>query len=114
MRDQWFDKRTQPLPNVAIMKTIASIEEIRAEIQRRITCSEWAGGYGADCEAPTPRRIARDGIANWTAHVAPTAKRGCEGFLLDIVASVRRDYDLSPQPLTEAIADLLSGRKSPF
>jgi hypothetical protein len=80
------------------MKTVASIEEIQAEIQRRIACSDWASGYCAECEAPFPLRISHDGIANWTAQVAPSAKRGCEGFLLGIVASVRRDYDLPPQP----------------
>jgi hypothetical protein len=96
------------------MKTIASIEEIRAEIQRRISASEWASGYGADCEAPIPWRTSHDGVANWTAQTAPTAKRGCEGFLLDIVASVRQDYDLPPQSLSDAVASLLGGRNSPF
>ena len=95
------------------MKTIASIEEIHADIQRRISSSVWASGYCADCEAPVPWRIPHDGVANWMAHVAPTAKRGCEGFLLDIVASVRQDYHLPPQPLTDAIAYLLRGGTSP-
>jgi hypothetical protein len=70
------------------MKTIASIEEIRAEIERRISSSKWANGYCANWEAPIPVRISHDGVANWLAHIAPTAKRGCEGFLLYIVASV--------------------------
>jgi hypothetical protein len=96
------------------MKTIASIEEIRAEVQRRIGSSKWANGYCANCEAPIPVRILHDGVANWMAHVAPTAKRGCEGFLLDIVASVRQDYDLPTQSLDDATRSLLSGRKSLF
>jgi hypothetical protein len=41
-------------------------------------------------------------------------KRGCEGFILGIVAAVRRDYDLPAQPLMEAIARLLIGREGPF
>jgi hypothetical protein len=96
------------------MKAIGSVEDIRSEIQRRIDTSNWARGFCADCEAPFPYRVAHDGIANWIANVAPTAKPGCEGFLLNIVASVRRDYDLPAQSLKEAIADLLSSRKSPF
>jgi len=67
------------------MKTIGSVEDIRAEIQRRIDTSNWARGYCADCEAPFPYRVPDDGIANWMANVAPTAKPGCEGFLLNIL-----------------------------
>jgi hypothetical protein len=95
------------------MKTIASIDEIRVEIQRRIRASQWANGYCASCEAPLPSRIVHDGVANWIAPVA-TAKRGCEGFLLEIVAAARQDYDLPSQSLSEAIRDLMSSRKSPF
>src|SRR5687767_1030408 len=96
------------------MKTIASIEEIRTEMQRRIDASKWADGYCAGCQAPIPWRIPHDGIANWTADVAPTEKRGCEGSVLVIVAAARRDYDLPAQPLTEAVARLLTGREGPF
>ena len=96
------------------MKTIASIEEIRAEIGRRIVASTWANGYCGGCEAPIPTRIPHDGVANWIAPVPGGAIRGCEGFLLDVVASVRHDYDLPAQPLTETVRELLSARKSPF
>ena len=96
------------------MKTIASIEDIRAEIQRRIMASTWADGYCASCEAPIPTRIPHDGVANWIAPIPAGAIRGCEGFLLDVVASVRNDYDLPAQPLTETVKELLSARKSPF
>lgn len=96
------------------MKVIASIEEIRAEMQRRIDAAKWAGGYCAGCQAPVPWRIPHDGFANWTADVAPTEKRGCEGFVLGVVAAVRRDYDLPAQPLMEAISPLLIGREGPF
>ena len=96
------------------MKTIASIEQIRAEIGRRIVASKWASGYCGRCEAPIPTRITPDGIANWIAPVLASAIRGCEGFVFDVVASVRHDYDLPAQPLTEAVSELLGARKSPF
>ena len=96
------------------MKTIASNDEIRAEIGRRIVASKWANGYCGGCEAPLPVRIQHDGIANWIAPVPAGAIRGCEGFLLDVVASVRHDYDLPAQSLTETVRELLSARKSPF
>ena len=99
---------------MATMKTIASIDEIRAEIGRRIVASKWANGYCGGCEAPIPIRIQHDGIANWIAPIPAGAIRGCEGFLLDVVASVRNDYDLPTQSLTETVTEPLSARKSPF
>lgn len=89
------------------MKKLGSVEEIRAEIQRRIRESTWASGFCADCAAPTPYPIPHDGIANWIAHAAATAKPGCEGFLLGIVAAVRQEYDLRPKSLASAIELLL-------
>jgi len=93
------------------MNVVASIDDIRAEMQRRIDASTWGSGFCRLCPAPSPYRILNDGIANWTAHVAATAKPGCEGYLLEIVALVRRDYDLPPQSLSEAITEALHGRK---
>ena len=84
------------------MKTLASIDVIQAELQRRIDESTWADSYCAICLAPMPIRIEHDGVANWTAHAASAARPGSEGFLLDIVSSVRRDYDLPPQPRLSA------------
>ena len=98
----------------APMKTIASLEQIRAEIGRRIVASKWANGYCGGCEAPIPTRIPPDGIANWIAPVLVGAIRGCEGFVFDVVASVRHDYDLPVQTLTETVSELLSARRSPF
>jgi hypothetical protein len=95
------------------MKIVASHEEIRVEIGRRIVASKWANGYCRNCDAPLPARIQHDGIANWTAPAA-VATRGCEGFLFDVVASVRHDYDLSAQPWAETRKELLSARKSLF
>ena len=94
------------------MKTIASIEDIRAEMQRRIDASTWGRGYCAGCPAPLPYRSLDDGVANWSTNVAAAARPGCEGFLLEIIAGLRRDYDLPPQPLDDAVASLLSDRKS--
>jgi len=96
------------------MKTFASTEEIRTEIQRRINRSAWANGYCAGCTAPVPWRIPHDGIANWMAHAGAAERPGCEGFVLEVIAAVRQDYDLPPQPLNVAIARLLAGRKSPI
>lgn len=96
------------------MKTLASIDEIRAEIQRRIIHDSAPGGHCTGCLAPNPIRIDDDGLANWTADAASTASRGCEGFVLDIVASVRREYDLPKQLLAEAVASLMGGRSSPL
>jgi len=96
------------------MKTLAPIEEIQAEIQHRIDVSTWADGYCAGCSAPIPWRIPHDGIANWMAHIGSTALPGCEGFVLEVIASVRQEYDLPPQPLSVTISRLLSSRKSPF
>jgi hypothetical protein len=95
------------------MKTVASIEDIRAEMQRRIDTSSWGGGWCSECPAPLPYRILPDGIANWTANVAST-KTGCESFILDVIASVRKDYDLPAQSLTESVRDFLSSRKPTF
>jgi hypothetical protein len=89
------------------MKKLASVEVIQTEIQRRIRESTWARGYCADCAAPIPYRIPHDGTANWSANVGATAKRGCEGFLLEMVASVRGEYDLEPESLARLIERLL-------
>ncbi len=94
-------------------KIVASHEEIRAEIGRRILASKWANGYCGGCDAPIPTRIPHDGIANWIGPAA-VAMRGCEGFLFDVVASVRHDYDLPAQSSPETVRELLSARKSPF
>jgi hypothetical protein len=95
------------------MKKVASIEEIRAEIQRRINEKTWADSYCADCIAPTPYRTPHDGIANWTAQAGAAAKPGCESLPLEIIASVRAECDLPPESLSEAVRRLLSWRDPP-
>jgi hypothetical protein len=96
------------------MKIIASEEQIAAEIQRRITVSPFANGYCARCTAPKPYRIKHDGCANWSVDIPPTALRGCEGFVLSIVALVRRDYELPAQSTPEVVRDLHRSRNQPF
>jgi hypothetical protein len=92
------------------MKRHCTLEEIRAEMQRRIETSKWANGFCCDCTAPTPYRIPFDGIANWTATVASTAKPGCEGFILDIVAALRSECELRAETLSESLGRLLVWR----
>jgi hypothetical protein len=96
------------------MKIIARAEEITAEIERRIATSPFANGYCARCAVPPLYRIENDGCANWAAEIVPTELRGCEGFVLGIVASVRRDYDLPPQSTAEVVGHLVNGHKPPF
>ena len=42
------------------------------------------------------------------ANVGATAKKGCESFLLEVIASVRREYDLEPEALASVIDRLLN------
>jgi hypothetical protein len=81
------------------MKRRCSLAEIRAEMQRRIDGSDWGNGYCSGCPAPTPYRIPFDGVSNWTATVASTAKPRCEGLVLDIVAALRKECKLKPESL---------------
>ena len=94
------------------MKKQCSLEEIRAEMQRRIESSNWADGYCADCPAPIPYRVPHDGFANWMANVASTTKPECESLMLQVVAAVRQDFDARPETLGEAVQLLLSWRQS--
>jgi hypothetical protein len=55
-------------------------------------------------------RIPYDGISNWTATVASAARPGCEGFLFDIVAALRKECELKPESLRESIDRLLPWR----
>jgi hypothetical protein len=89
------------------MKKLCSLEELRTKMQHRINENTWAGGYCADCTAPPPYRIPHDGVANWTANIAATAKPGCEGVILQAIAAVRKECDLEPEPLADLVAKLL-------
>ena len=78
--------------------------------RRRIAVSPFANGYCAKCSVPPLYRIEHDGCANWAAAIASTELRGCEGFLLGIVADVRREYDLPSESTSEVVKHLLNGR----
>lgn len=106
-----WKKSRHPPGGEAPLKIIASIGEIQAELQRRIEESTWANC--SDCSAPLPYRILHDGVANWMADHSSGEKRGCESLLLEVIASVRRDYDLPAQSPSGATTRLLSGRKHP-
>jgi hypothetical protein len=93
-----------------VMKRQCTLKEIHAEIQRRIAMSNRADGFCRDCTAPEPYRIPHDGTSNWTAAV--TAKPGCEGFMLDIIAALREECELIPESLSEAVERLLAWRGS--
>lgn len=96
---------------VHAMKIVTSVEGIRTQLQRRMDLSTWIPGYHLGCVAPSPYRIVDDGVANWIVNVSATSKPGCEGFVLQVLSTVRRDYDLPTQSLGEAVAELLFSRK---
>ena len=101
--------RNGDLARGRVMKRQCTLEEIHAEMQRRIETSGWAHGHCRDCTAPTPYRIPFDGVSNWAATVASTAKPGCEGFIFAIVAALRAECDLKPETISESI-----GRQLPW
>jgi hypothetical protein len=102
--------RNRDLARGRVMKRQCTLEEIHAEMQRRIDASSWAHGYCRDCIAPTPYRIPFDGVSNWTATVASTAKPGCESFLLEIVAVLRTECELEPETVSQSVERLLPWR----
>jgi hypothetical protein len=89
------------------MKRLCALEDIHAEMQRRIEASDWANGFCRDCVAPSPYRIPHDGVSNWTATVASSAKPGCEGFVFGIIAGLRDECELKPESLAESVERLL-------
>jgi hypothetical protein len=58
-------------------------------------------------QQPTPYRIPHDGVSNWMATVASTAKPGCEGFVFGIIAALRDECELKPETLAESVERLL-------
>lgn len=53
-------------------------------------------GKCAGCGAPMPVRLAErrgDGV-NWTIEHFPALEPGCTAFMMRILSSVMRDYDL--------------------
>lgn len=78
-------------------KITGTVEQIRAEIARRIRESDSLDGDCQECGAPTPRRVdpvTNDGC-NWVVDVFPGVSHGCLDFVKAITLQVMREYDLA-------------------
>lgn len=77
-------------------KRLATAEEIRAEIQRRIEASDEMDSDCRNCGAPTPvpLRVPDQGC-NWTILSYPKMIPGWDGVVRKILAEVMREYDLA-------------------
>ena len=66
------------------MKRQCTLEEIHAEIQRRIEASDWADGFCRDCTAPEPYRILTTASPTGPRRWLPSqgAKASCSTSLL--------------------------------
>ncbi len=74
------------------MKKIATAEEIRAEIARRIAADPT--GLCRDCVAPTPVPIERRDGVNWSVDHFPKLVPGCTVFIMRILSHMMETYDL--------------------
>lgn len=78
-------------------KAIATAEQIRDEIRRRIQADMSMMGKCVGCGAPLPVRLAErrgDGV-NWTIESFPALEPGCAAFMMRVLSSVMNDYDLA-------------------
>jgi hypothetical protein len=76
-------------------KRLATAEQLRFEIQRRIRESEAADRRCRDCQAPTPRRAdMHDATANWTVDPIADADPMQRAFVDGIVQAMRLDYQM--------------------
>jgi hypothetical protein len=82
-----------------LARTVATAEQIRAEITRRIAARAAIEGKCADCAAPTPVPIELrgDGV-NWSIEHFPSLPDGCVPFMMSVLNSVMRDYELADGP----------------
>src|ERR1044072_4475402 len=94
------------------MKRKCSLEEILADMQRRIDSSDWGDGYCSGCPAPRPYRIPYDGIASWTANIASTPKPGCQSLILLVVADMRSECDLLPEGMRDTLERVFFRRQA--
>jgi hypothetical protein len=77
-------------------RRIATAEEIRDEIQRRIAEGRELDGDCIGCAAPTPiplKEPDKDGC-NWTVTAYPGMIRGCLGIVSNITEQVKREFNL--------------------
>jgi hypothetical protein len=78
-------------------KATATAVQIREEIRRRIQADTSMGDKCAGCGAPLPVKLVErrgDGV-NWTVESFPALQPGCTAFMMRILSSVMRDYDLA-------------------
>jgi hypothetical protein len=77
------------------MTLLATANEIRDEIQRRIRSSDALDGDCRDCGAPTPRRSEQNVYGtHWTVDVLPRLTPGCQEVVESIVRAVMAEYEL--------------------
>lgn len=74
-------------------KIIATAEEIRAEIARRIAADPT--GQCRDLIAPTPVPIERRDDVNWSVDHFPNLVPGCTAFIMRILSKMMDTYDLA-------------------
>lgn len=73
-------------------KIVATAEEIRTEIARRIAADPT--GQCRDCDAPMPVPIERRDGVNWSVAHFPNLVPGCTAFIMRILSSMMETYDL--------------------
>jgi hypothetical protein len=74
-------------------KILATADEIRAEIARRIAADPT--GQCRDCEAPMPVPIDRRDGVNWSVDHFPKLVPGCTAFVMRILSDMMMRYDLA-------------------
>ena len=77
-------------------KIVATAEEIRAEIGRRIAADPL--DQCRDCEAPMPVPIDRRDGVNWSVDHFPKLVPGCTAFMMRILSDMMLAYDLAEPP----------------
>jgi hypothetical protein len=80
----------------ATMPKKATVEQIKAEIERRIKASTELDGDCRGCGTPTPRWAPRDKYpSGWSIDVLPSLAPGCEEVITKIVLGVMQEYELA-------------------
>jgi len=77
-----------------VSKKRTSAEVIQAAMQTWIERAMALDGTCCRCEAPVPMALAvPNGGCNWTEGFAPV-RPGCQGFMAEIVARAKAEFDL--------------------
>ncbi|AOZ04347.1 hypothetical protein BKK81_33820 (plasmid) [Cupriavidus sp. USMAHM13] len=79
-----------------MIKNIASAEQIRNEIQRRLQENADLGDACRDCTVPLPARTdpASNGGCNWSINSFPGMAAACLPAAMAVTREVMREYDL--------------------